>query len=506
MKQKIYSSVLTLLFFFNIFGILGQPAAAQTFCQFSITSFEAQNTSATDYSTVNKNSSVKVFVKSSFDQVCVKPYTVVYTFQLKTKSGYTTVQTKEFTPPINTSTHDFNFIYDLSSFSGWNNLSDNAKLEYSLTASGKSGAVSRPFANTNTWGKFLNVTGSSTGGTTPSGTGNLSMQLAVDKAEALTGSTLYVDIKVNGTVTDPLAIQKKYKILTYVNTKWVGQFRDLTSTQLTQSKTQEIVVNTENGFKAGANTIRVEAYNQDTNTLIAQASLNISMPGASSNSSPTVSVSPTKSSYALGETITLQFQNLPSGRVGVITINNAVDKTLPQQNNFPIELSTTNGFNDKSNNNILIKISDSSGAPVTLDKSSLTIPIGIQGAQTNSSSTPGTTGGIPTLSETLVNPLPWDGLLETFLGITKGLLAGLAIWAVIAIIIAGFRMVLAAGNEEAIATAKRSITWAILGLVVAILSFSIVAIVQNLLNVKIEQYDPRPVTGYEQTQEPKNLS
>lgn len=96
---------------------------------------------------------------------------------------------------------------------------------------------------------------------------------------------------------------------------------------------------------------------------------------------------------------------------------------------------------------------------------------------------------IPT--DKLINPIPTEGLLETFLGITKGFLAGLAIWAVIAIIFAGFRMVISAGNEEAITQAKKAITWAILGLVVALLSFSMVAIVQNILNVDTTKFDPQ---------------
>lgn len=94
-------------------------------------------------------------------------------------------------------------------------------------------------------------------------------------------------------------------------------------------------------------------------------------------------------------------------------------------------------------------------------------------------------------------PISTEGLLDTFLGITKGFLAGLAIWAVIAIIFAGFRMVIAAGNEEAITQAKKAITWAILGLVVALLSFSIVAIVQNIIGFDTEKFDPRGIpSGY----------
>jgi uncharacterized membrane protein YjfL (UPF0719 family) len=44
--------------------------------------------------------------------------------------------------------------------------------------------------------------------------------------------------------------------------------------------------------------------------------------------------------------------------------------------------------------------------------------------------------------------------------------------------------------------AKKAITWAILGLVVALLSFSIIAIVQNILKVDVKNLNP---AGYDYT-------
>jgi hypothetical protein len=69
-----------------------------------------------------------------------------------------------------------------------------------------------------------------------------------------------------------------------------------------------------------------------------------------------------------------------------------------------------------------------------------------------------------------------------FLYIGKGFLALIGAWAVIAIIIGGFRMILAQGNEEAYGQANKSIQRAVIGVVVALLSFSIIAIVQDLLS------------------------
>jgi len=86
----------------------------------------------------------------------------------------------------------------------------------------------------------------------------------------------------------------------------------------------------------------------------------------------------------------------------------------------------------------------------------------------------------------LYNPLPLDELTATFLVIIQGFLGIVAIWAVIFIIVGGFQMVMAAGNEETYLKAKKTITWAVLGLVIALLSFSIVAVVENILQTKIQ--------------------
>lgn len=61
------------------------------------------------------------------------------------------------------------------------------------------------------------------------------------------------------------------------------------------------------------------------------------------------------------------------------------------------------------------------------------------------------------------------------------LLALIVIVAVVVIIVAGFRMITGGGNPDQIAKAKKAIIWAIIGIVVAFMSFAIVQIVQNLL-------------------------
>lgn len=61
-----------------------------------------------------------------------------------------------------------------------------------------------------------------------------------------------------------------------------------------------------------------------------------------------------------------------------------------------------------------------------------------------------------------------------------GFLGLVAATSVIFIIIGGLQMHLAFGNDEAVGTAKKTLTWAIVGLVIAILSVGIVRIISSI--------------------------
>jgi hypothetical protein len=94
----------------------------------------------------------------------------------------------------------------------------------------------------------------------------------------------------------------------------------------------------------------------------------------------------------------------------------------------------------------------------------------------------------------LYNPLPTNqlycptavcDLVQLFLLITADMLRLIPVFSVIFIIVGGFQMILSGGNEEKLIQAKETITWAILGFVISALSFSIVAIVKNLLHSRV---------------------
>ncbi len=97
-------------------------------------------------------------------------------------------------------------------------------------------------------------------------------------------------------------------------------------------------------------------------------------------------------------------------------------------------------------------------------------------------------GGMQSQSaQTLYNPIKSaSNLTELLLKIMRGFLYIIGIWAVAFIVIGGFKLVISQGNEEAVAAAKKGITWAIIGLVVALLAFSIIAIIQNLIGIDVK--------------------
>ena len=69
--------------------------------------------------------------------------------------------------------------------------------------------------------------------------------------------------------------------------------------------------------------------------------------------------------------------------------------------------------------------------------------------------------------------------------IIKSMLGIIPIAAVLFIIIGGFQLVSSNGNEERIIKAKKTILWSVLGLAAALLSFSIIAIVQGILSGQV---------------------
>lgn len=84
----------------------------------------------------------------------------------------------------------------------------------------------------------------------------------------------------------------------------------------------------------------------------------------------------------------------------------------------------------------------------------------------------------------IVNPISYNSLGELIVALIRFLLIMVGSLSVLFIIIGAVRMVTSAGNEKAVTAGKQTIQWAVLGLVVALMSFSIIAMVQNLIGRK----------------------
>ncbi len=95
----------------------------------------------------------------------------------------------------------------------------------------------------------------------------------------------------------------------------------------------------------------------------------------------------------------------------------------------------------------------------------------VASAQVNVSSTLGSTFGLGTadLESTVINVVQW---VLGFLGLI----------AVIMILIGGFQWITAGGNEEKVASAKKVISAAVIGLIIVLLAWAIVIFVVSQTN------------------------
>jgi hypothetical protein len=115
-------------------------------------------------------------------------------------------------------------------------------------------------------------------------------------------------------------------------------------------------------------------------------------------------------------------------------------------------------------------------------------PGGTTGGTTGSTTNPGgvTTGSTTSGNDGLVidNPVAYNDLLEFFFSLLKRAIGFVGILATIMIIIGGYRMVVSQGNPDGYKKGKKTVLYALGGLALVLLSFSMVAAVQNILRVK----------------------
>jgi type IV secretion system pilin len=83
----------------------------------------------------------------------------------------------------------------------------------------------------------------------------------------------------------------------------------------------------------------------------------------------------------------------------------------------------------------------------------------------------------------LENLIPASTIPQFMASLVKLFIAALGVWAVVHILVSSYRIVMSQGNTEALTKAKNGIIWAVVGLAVAVLAYSIVAILQTVLGV-----------------------
>jgi hypothetical protein len=137
------------------------------------------------------------------------------------------------------------------------------------------------------------------------------------------------------------------------------------------------------------------------------------------------------------------------------------------------EISTT--FKEKTATN---KPADPKTPDPNTDPGKDTGPI--ENPDTSVTITPGES--FDTVLGVFYNPLEFDRPEELVVRIINALLLLVGILSVIMIIVGGLRMVASGGSEAQIKTGKQTIIWAVGGLIVSLMAFTIVAIIQSIIS------------------------
>lgn len=89
------------------------------------------------------------------------------------------------------------------------------------------------------------------------------------------------------------------------------------------------------------------------------------------------------------------------------------------------------------------------------------------------------------INSAIFPPAVWGNLGRLMSVLITNLITLTAVLSIILIIYSGFNFITARGDEKKVASSKSTITYALIGLVVAILSFTIIQVVQYLLGSSV---------------------
>jgi len=82
------------------------------------------------------------------------------------------------------------------------------------------------------------------------------------------------------------------------------------------------------------------------------------------------------------------------------------------------------------------------------------------------------------------NPLSADTFTELFVGIANWVAGIVASLAALMIVVGGFQYMLSGGNEEKVATARKTIQWSLIGLMVVLGSWGLLQTLLTILGVE----------------------
>lgn len=86
----------------------------------------------------------------------------------------------------------------------------------------------------------------------------------------------------------------------------------------------------------------------------------------------------------------------------------------------------------------------------------------------------------------IVNPLAGGGInsaADLVIAFTRWLLGLAAVLALLALVVGGIRMILAFGNDSKLGEAKQVMTWAVIGLIVVLVSYGVIYAVTDILGI-----------------------
>ncbi len=446
---KKFQSVFFVIFLIVPLVVINLPTAEAAECKYGIAFNETSGSDSVTNATANQTLYFFAKVTESGDlNNCSKQVRVTLLTQTTSGDGAMVAQLKD----VNNGTATASFAISLDQYKGYFLNPNTAKIKARVYIPASAFTDDTQVTESSYW--TVNITGGS------SATAKETVSLNPSKAVFNAGDSVTIYASVNSALYSEMqsrGVQNVY-FNVFINTNDssepttlpIGNFSGQAS-----AKYGVMDITDENGFKNGPNTITVELWSAGTSVRLSSASTNLQAQGLKGSGSVNGSKDngvvcngsvECKSNFCSEDTGKCQSCS------GDDSCNTAGDSGFVCTSGVCVKPSTN------------ANPSNPSAPAVTHDCS----------------------GQNPDPNYCIYNPLPVSDLLSTLLLIMRGFLGIVGLWSVAFIVIGGFKLVTSQGNEEAVTSARKTITWAVVGFAIAVLAFSIMAIVQNVLMTDIK--------------------